>query len=157
MTCWKDSIRSSRGARRIFSVGSVAKINSLAIVFATVLLCYQDVEAESGSAPECMAHVLEVVDGRVRLESEDGSEKRRLKGTSLNTPLCVVRVERKKLLVRMNEDQDNWWIKRRFVLRSDLGSNVDVDVDCGTVVAYSIPGTPGSIGSSRGSGEDPCR
>ena len=161
MNRWKDSSRSLLAVSRSFSVNRVPNIIPPIVLFASILWVYQDVEADSCNTPECKACVFEVVPGQLRLVENESGVKKKTEGASLTTPLCVLKVGRKKLLVRMHENQDNlqgdWWIKSRYVLKSNVDKKVNVDVDCSTVVAYTIPGTPGSIGSARGSGEDPCK
>ena len=170
---WKDSSRSLLAASRSFSINRVANIIPPVVLFASISWVYQDVEADSCNnmvSEDCKACVSEVVEGRLRLESGNGLKKEKTKGKFLIPPLCVLEIERKRFLVRIHgnqvrkhENQDNlpgdWWIKKRFVLKSSVASGVNVD-DCSTVEElekYTMVGTPDSMGTTRGSGENPCK
>ena len=136
---------------------------------------YQDVEAGNCAMPGCKACVSKVVSGKLRLEQGNDECEQRKKcvkkpiGKNLSMPLCVLDVGRKKLLVHIPEDvpipdhddklpAGDWWIKSRYVLESDVESKLKIDdIDCSTVVAYTMLGTPDSMGATRGSGEDPCK
>lgn len=161
MNRWKNSSRSLLAASRSFSVNRVANIIPPVVLFASILWVYQDVEADSCDTQECEVCVTEVVQGWLRLVESESGVKKKTEGASLTTPLCVLEVGRKKLLVRMHKNQEklqgDWWINSRYVLESNVKNELNVDIDCSTVVAYTIPGISGSIGSSRGSGEDQCK
>ena len=126
------------------------------VIFASTLSCGRDAEANSIESSNCSGEIVEVVSGKIKLKTEDGSEKREVMGTELTTPLCIIRRERGKFLIRMHDGRDGWWIRQRYVLEADLLP--DVKVDCVKPPKGNLVATTGvRIGGSRGSGEDPCK
>ena len=89
------------------------------------------------------------------MKDKDNPETRKVEGKELMKgklmPLCIVDRKRGKYLIEMRDDSNEWWIKNRYVLEDTL--SVDVD-DCPKYAKHNL--SLGSLGVSRGSGEDPC-
>ena len=147
-----------RGRRQSYVGGRAAGGLLVVVLFASMLWCSRDAEANSVGSSDCagkMGKIVKVVSGKIRLKDKDNPETRKVEGKELMKgklmPLCIVDRKRGKYLVEMRDDSNEWWIKNRYVLEATL--SVDVG-DCPKYAKHNL--SLGSLGVSRGSGEDPC-
>ena len=154
-----------RGTRQSYVGGRAAGGLLIVVLFASMLWCSRDAEANSVGSSDCVGkkgEIVKVVSGKIKLKDKDSPETRKVEGKELMKgklmPLCIMDRKRGKYLVEMRDDSNEWWIKNRYVLEANLFPDVD---DCPKYAKHKKYAkhnlSLGSLGVSRGSGEDPCK
>ena len=150
-----------RGRRQSYVGGRAAGGLLVVVLFASMLWCSRDAEANSVGSSDCdgkkgeIGEIVKVVSGKIELRDKDSPATRKVvEGEELEKlmPLCIMERKRGKYLVEMRDDSSERWIKNRYVLEANLLPDVD---DCPKYAKHNL--SLGSLGVSRGSGEDPCK